>query len=152
LKGEVLYPVINSSPPEKHFGLTHTENEATCVIHLANPTLVDAEWKLVHVPCITSGSRNASFVDDPEVFRFDVRYGKLFGPTLPLEDAGLKPPQGFSAKKVEEKVLPQCIHVTFKPSKAANFRSRFRFAVSGGEGSDIYLTGEGTYEEIDARM
>ncbi len=143
LHAEIIYPLLVASPAEHNFGTIHVDRSVAIPIYLANPTVVDADWKLVHVPAITQHR----FIDDPAVFNFNISGGRIEGPTLQLDAAGVHPPQGGLINR--KKDLTE-LKVDFSPQNSAHYRSRFRFTVKGGESFDILLTGEGTvYENAD---
>ena len=47
---QVLRPMITVAPATHSFGTVHTERSVHATLFLGNPTPVDAEWSLAHVP------------------------------------------------------------------------------------------------------
>ena len=148
---EIVKPTVAVSPPEYNFGRIHVEKTVASIMYMANPTIVDAKWKIIHVPSLLaiasngSSSKDVVNMDDPEVFQFNVKEGIMRGPTLQLHAAGVHAPQGGlinKSKNLEE------LCVVFHPKLKGKYKSRFRFSVVGGEGFDVVLSGEGSYEEI----
>jgi hypothetical protein len=105
LRCEKLRPVVVAAPPLLAFGVVHVEARGASTLYLANPTAVEAEWELRHVP-IPARKAPVSFdakslglvgsqalglrldatprdednlVDDPSVFTFNLRAGTLCG-------------------------------------------------------------------------
>lgn len=151
LSGVVSRPAVVVTPPQVVFATTHVEERSVAVVHLANPTAVEARWKMEHIPF--AGVRTFAYeeeraeaeahTDDPSVFAFSTSSGALPGPTLTAEDAGGAAPAGTARQDAP----PLPVRVTFRPHKNLRYRSRFRVVVHCGAPFDVVLTGEGTYQE-----
>jgi len=97
-KGEMMRPIVLASPSDYHFGVVHTEKEHELVFFVCNPTSVDANWKITHVPAIPpkrarmvldpNDELNQVHLDAPEVFAFSDMDGIQPGPTLPIKSSG----------------------------------------------------------------
>lgn len=177
LRGEILRPMLAATPPVVTFGHVHVEGYARATMHVANPTPVDAEWRLGHLPVpppkprvqidatalgLASGDGSFSLAalgltpppESPKETPVDdpsVFEFNVRDGVLP----GPTPP--LDVAKAQElrvsipggrgKLLP--IRVVFRPKKNALYRSRFRLYVRKGEGFDVVLTGHGSYEEFN---
>ena len=93
-KGELMRSMVVAQPSDYHFGVIHTEVHKDVVMFVINPTVVEAKWKIVHIPA-TLPKRprmildphhelNQEHLDFPEVFTFSETEGVQSGPTLPL--------------------------------------------------------------------
>ncbi len=162
LRADVLRPMVVAAPPAYDFGTLNVERAAVLELAVGNPTGVDADWSLAHVPAApprpritvadvpgAGGVRDAlappprePVIDDPSVFEFGARAGSLPGPTKPLSAAaaGDLRADGGTAPLL-------LLRVEFKPRANALYRSRFRFHVRCGEGFDVVLSGHGSFDE-----
>ena len=88
--------MLSASPSAHDFGTVHVEERAELTLFLTNPTEVDAEWRLRHVPRASlrpgrqlSGVDGGAFyddaTDDAAVFSWDEESGAQRGPSLPLD-------------------------------------------------------------------
>jgi len=156
LHAYILKPMILVAPAEHRFGAVHVERWKPITLYLSNPTTVDAEWRIQHIPFHRppkrvggdAPSNDMMPMDEPSVFKFSMIAGTLMGPSLPLGTAQVKPPQGFA----DERTRPLAVSVTFKPETAVHYRSRFRFLVKGGQSFDILLFGKGSFYEGTDRV
>jgi hypothetical protein len=125
------------------FGVCHVTNSVPVEVSVGNPTPVDAEWNVRHVPAV-GGEDGAA--DVPGVFNFSAISGTLSGPTIP-QDSGLivaRPPRGASAFI---RGMPLKLTIQFNPEKEMSYRSTFRFQVKKGNSYDVTLSGKGTFDE-----
>ena len=91
----MLRPVILVAPAEHRFGAVHVERLQEVTLYLSNPSEVDAEWRIQHIPYIkppkrvgTSPPKSAMMPeDDPSAFKFSKVAGVLPGPSMPLHVA-----------------------------------------------------------------
>ena len=151
LHAHVLRPVILVAPAEHRYGAVHVERWQGSTFYLSNPSEVDAEWRIQHIPYVRPPKRvgtsppKASMMpeDDPSVFKFSKVAGILSGPSMPLEFAPARLAEGLP----DPTKAPFLIDVTFKPSDAAYYRCRFRFVVTKGQSFDVVLYGKGTFNE-----
>ena len=119
LHAYVLKPMILVAPAEHRFGAVHVERWKPITLYLSNPTVVDAEWRIQHIPFHRppkrvggdAPSNEMMPMDEPSVFKFSMVAGTLMGPSLPLGTAQVHPPQGFA----DERKKPIALTVTFKP-------------------------------------
>ena len=156
LHAYVLKPMILVAPAEHRFGAVHVERWKPITLYLSNPTVVDAEWRIQHIPFHRppkrvggdAPSNEMMPMDEPSVFKFSMVAGTLMGPSLPLGTAQVNPPQGFA----DERKKPIALTVTFKPETAVHYRSRFRFLVKGGQSFDVLLFGKGSFYEGTDRV
>jgi hypothetical protein len=103
LCAQVLHPALYCQPVQYAFGqqhldTSHSRHAAKTWVHLQNPTTVDAQWRLVHVPqpipktraararqaaslVIESAHALGPCTDMPEVFQFEQMQGIVKGPT-----------------------------------------------------------------------
>ena len=98
MKGQLLRPLVAVQPSSYHYGMCHVEEEQDIIIYVSNPTLVVANYKIVHIPEIKSKRQrmildpdnelNKEHFDDPSVFVFSEYEGSQEGPTLPLPSSG----------------------------------------------------------------
>ena len=156
LHAYIAKPMILVSPSEHRFGAVHVERWKPVSLFLSNPTEVDAEWRIQHIPFRRPPKRVGGEppsnemmpMDEPSVFKFSMVAGTLMGPSLPLSTATVNPPQGFA----DERKRPLAISVTFKPETAVHYRSRFRFVVKGGKDFEVLLFGKGSFYEGTDRV
>lgn len=139
LEGTMVAPAVLLAPALFDFGDIHVETSARTVLYMANPTVVPAHWRVIHVP-----KTEGDAIDDPTCWSFDIEQGTLAGPTLPLSSAQAFMPQGFDSNG---KRVPVSIHVCFSPSIQGFHESKFRFSVQNGLDFDVVLRGAGSYEE-----
>jgi len=180
LTGIILRPMLVCSPSKYYFGVALVGNGVKIYLSVSNPTEVEAQWSLGHIPSHTFKKSRLddggigsmmSNVDDPDVFEFSEIQGCLAGPTMPLESSGVclardvnrienpvfKPTLTTVAwkepnvKKELEKA-PYSLNVTFRPKNNVNYCSRFRISVANGEGFDFLLSGKGTFEENSQQL
>jgi hypothetical protein len=169
LMADVLRPAVIASPAALVFGPVHVEENRVLPFYLSNPTSVDAEWSIRHVPTPASvlskkraggvefdwkalGLKDAPFwtpspseqppVDDPSVFQFETLSGILSGPTPPADIASVS-----KLRSSDGNASPAEVSVRFKPKSAGIYQCRFRVNVKQGESFDVVLLGAGTYEE-----
>lgn len=174
VRADYLRPMVAVSRALHNFGHCHTESTKDFEVFLANPTEVDAEWKVEHVPApppkprvtidvsslgldgikgidvaalsgaAPEGPATIAEEDDPSVFEFSLSSGVLTGPTAPLQVA-----ETLDLRNADESgrtsLLP--IKVTFNPRLNVHYKSRFRFRVRKGEAFDVVLRGHGSYME-----
>jgi hypothetical protein len=143
LLAQVLRPTVTVLPGGHDFGVVHCESTKSVVLHIGNPTPVDAKWTIQHVPGVSKH-------ENPDVFKFGTVAGILAGPTMPV-DSGVvssNPPTAIMLRKN----MPLAIKVTFQPETAGKCQARFRFAVDKGNYFDLDLVAEGTFEEEDEVM
>ena len=148
--------MILVAPAEHRFGAVHVERWKPITLYLSNPTAVDAEWRIQHIPFHRppkrvggdAPSNEMMPMDEPSVFKFSMVAGTLMGPSLPLGTAQVNPPQGFA----DERKKPLGLSVTFKPETAVHYRSRFRFLVKNGQSFDVLLFGKGSFYEGTDRV
>jgi hypothetical protein len=185
LRCEVLRPALQAAPSSHTFGVVRAlpagaragegvaeEARAFLTLRLANPTTVDAHWRLRHVPApapraprpgelvdwrslglapddphwaAAGAPEAAAALDDPSCFAFSATQGVLQGPTAPLEAA-----EGAALRHSAGLALPAALQVVFRPKRAALYQCRFRLAVRAGESFEVLLRGRGTFEERDA--
>ena len=151
LHAHVLRPVILVAPAEHRYGAVHVERWLGSTFYLSNPSEVDAEWRIQHIPYVRPPKRvgtsppSSSMMpeDDPSVFKFSKVAGVLSGPSMPLEFAPARLAEGLP----DPSKAPFPLDVTFKPSDAAYYRCRFRFVVTKGQSFDVVLYGKGTFNE-----
>ena len=156
LHAYIKKPTILISPAEHRFGAVHVERWRPVTLFISNPTEVDAEWRIQHVPFHRPPKRVGGEapanemmpMDEPSVFKFSMVAGTLMGPSLPLSTASVNPPQGFA----DERKKPLGVTVTFKPETAVHYRSRFRFIVKNGNDFDVLLFGKGSFYEGTDRV
>ena len=156
LHAYILKPMILVAPAEHRFGAVHVERWKPITLYLSNPTAVDAEWRIQHIPFHRppkrvggdAPSNEMMPMDEPSVFKFSMVAGTLMGPSLPLGTAQVNPPQGFA----DERKKPLGLSVTFKPETAVHYRSRFRFLVKNGQSFDVLLFGKGSFYEGTDRV
>ncbi|CAN0002931.1 unnamed protein product, partial [Sphacelaria rigidula] len=103
LRGEVLRPMISISPATHSFGPIHTERKGGATLFLGNPTYVDAEWSLSHIPAPPpkksrkdTADAAPGFVDDPTVFFFKETSGTCVGVKLPLSSSAACLPEDWN--------------------------------------------------------
>ena len=139
-KATVLRPTVNVFPSTHDFGLLRAGHAKPLTLYVGNPTKVDAEWDLQHVPSQEPGDR-------PEVFKIGLMSGVLKGPTIPVSSGMVhnRPPEGLHETQVA--ALPTQFVVTFTPEHDVQYRSTFRFVVRGGNSFDVTFSGQGTYDE-----
>ena len=151
LHAHVLRPVILVAPAEHRYGAVHVERWQGSTFYLSNPSEVDAEWRIQHIPYVRPPKRVGTSPpkpsmmpeDDPSVFKFSKVAGVLQGPSMPLEFAKGRLAEGLP----DPTKAPFQLDVTFKPSDAAYYRCRFRFVVTKGQSFDVVLYGKGTFNE-----
>ena len=156
IHAHVQKPMILVSPSDHRFGAVHVERWQTTELYLSNPTIVDAEWRIKHIPFqkppqrvgIEPPAPELLPVDQPSVFKFSQVAGIMMGPSLPLHVASAKLPEGLA----DESKAPLRINVSFKPDKAVHYRSRFRFVVAKGQSFDVVLYGKGSIKEGTDRV
>ncbi|OQS04639.1 hypothetical protein THRCLA_12212 [Thraustotheca clavata] len=141
LQGRILRPILVIAPSHFKFGLVHCEHSETVKIYLSNPTQVDANFRVHHVPHL--GTKT---VDDPSVFQLSATTGTLKGPSLPLHTSGALVPSP-SPQYQAAIHRPLELKVTFSPNAPKQFKSRFRFQVELGDGFDLVVEGQGTLDE-----
>eukprot|EP00941_MAST-03F_sp_MAST-3F-sp1_P004113 g4113.t1 len=128
------------------FGTCHLTDSIPVSLSIGNPTVVDAAWKVKHIPSVANVG---DIVDLPDVFKFGKVAGVLSGPTLP-QDSGMvlgRPPKGVSEFIEADGALPTEIQVIFKPEKEERYQSTFRFWVNQGNYYDVTFDGKGTLDE-----
>ena len=50
VRGQVLRPIVVVAPATHSFGTIHTQRRGNATLYVGNPTYVDAEWTLSHIP------------------------------------------------------------------------------------------------------
>jgi hypothetical protein len=133
LHAHVLRPVILVAPAQHRYGAVHVERWQSSTFYLSNPSEVDAEWRIQHIPYVRPPKRvgtsppKASMMpeDDPSVFKFSKVAGVLTGPSMPLEFAPARLAEGLP----DASKAPFALDVTFKPADAAYYRCRFRYDI-----------------------
>jgi hypothetical protein len=175
LRAQRLRPLIVVQPPLVDFGTVHVENSAQRQLAMSNPTMVTAEWSLVHVPWaaalpkvtvdvaslgldglvapqasdeardILEAYKGRTTLDDPTVFGFDAEHGALSGPTAAASISAVALVRPIEAGTGGG--LPASLQVTFQPQGPHVYRSRFRVLVRRGDSFDFVLWGCGSFEE-----
>ena len=167
VRAELLHPLVAVQPAYHDFGTLHTDTYGQQTLHVLNPTVVPAHWKVQHIPWPKPRTRvdvdmsslggadenvrellkeqqwqesTEHFEDCPDVFRFDKMEGVVEGPTPPPQNASL-------SELRKAKHLPENVKVTFNPAANKSYRCRFRFVVDKGEGFEVVLVGRGSYDE-----
>merc|ERR1711871_244000 len=151
LHAHVLRPVILVAPAEHRFGAVHVERLQEITFYLSNPSEVDAEWRIQHIPYVkppkrvgTSPPKSTMMPeDDPSAFKFSKVAGVLPGPSMPLHVAEARLAEGLPIPSK----APFVLRVTFKPNDACYYRCRFRFVVTKGQSFDVVVYGKGTFNE-----
>jgi len=179
LTGNILRPMLVCSPSKYHFGIGMVGGDGVSIyLSISNPTEVEANWNLIHVPSKTfTKSRLAGLggmvqnTDNPDVFEFSTKQGTLAGPTMPLQTAAVCLPTDVNradqavfkqtittlkwhqpGEKEEAQKAPFSLNVSFRPLENVEYSSRFRLQVANGEGFDFVLSGKGTYEENEQKF
>lgn len=90
----------------RSFGTVHVEKSMCFTLFISNPTLIEAVWKLVHVPSpppkrqsiipLWADKEAMKLRDDESVFSFSDRQGTLKGPVLPLKSSACSLPEDFN--------------------------------------------------------
>jgi hypothetical protein len=151
LRADILRPMVIVAPAIHKFGAVHVERPMPVTLYLSNPTVVDVEWRVRHIPWERPPRRVGAApiadedlpFDKPDVFKFGKVAGVIAGPSMPLRTVSAKNPEGlFDAARA-----PVPVTVSFAPEKDGYYRSRFRFVVTKGESFDVVLVGKGSYEE-----
>lgn len=111
MKGELLRPLVAIQPSSYHYGMCHVEDDQDIIVYVNNPTLVQANYKIVHIPEIKSKRQrmildpdnelNKEHFDDPSAFVFSEYEGSQQGPTLPLPSSGFCLPDDKNRKRVD---------------------------------------------------
>ena len=103
LQGVVVRPALVVSPPAHDFKVVRTDAVSNLSLFLSNPTEVDIEWQLRHVPRarrvsdgIDGDNAPPDSVDDPSVFSFSEVTAHMTGPSLPLKSAAACIPKDFN--------------------------------------------------------
>jgi len=150
LKAATLYPTLCLSPSRFDFGPVHVKDSKTIRIVVSNPTKVDARWRIEYqadrATPLEEGALSARDFVANDVFAFSESSGVLAGPTVP-HDSGIvhsRLPKGTSKYLTG---LPLMLTVTFNPALNGKYAAFFRFAVQGGKATEIFLTGQGTFDE-----
>jgi len=143
LEGTILAPTIVVTPAEFDFGTVHVDDVLTTKLRFSNPTVVPAQWEIVHIPSDPKASRRDA-IDDPSCWIFDQIEGQIEGPTLPISSSLAFMPRGFDAGA---KRVPPIINVCFSPSQQAIFESLFQVKVESGTSFEVLLRGIGSFEE-----
>ena len=136
----ILRPTVDVFPATHDFGMLRAGHVKTLTVYLGNPTKVDAEWELQHVP-----SKEGE--DQPSVFSLGEVSGVLKGPTIPVSSGMVhnRPPDGLHATQLNQ--MPLQFQVAFTPEHNVQYRSTFRFVVRGGNSFDVTFSGQGSYDE-----
>ena len=176
LRADVLRPILVAAPPTMWFGNVHVERTSSDTLHVANPTRVDAEWKLQHMPvpppkkrvqidatALGLAKEGESFSlaalglkpppESPREVPVDDPEVFSFSTTrgvLPGPTAPLGVAEALPLRSSGGKTPLLPIHVTFKPKLDKLYRSRFRLYVRKGEGFDVVISGHGSYHEEHA--
>ena len=124
LKGELLRPLVAVQPSTYHYGMCHIEDEHNIIVYVNNPTLVIANYKIVHIPEVRvqrprmildpDNELNKEHFDDPSVFKFSEYEGSQVGPTLPLPSSGYCLPHDKNRKKSNPVFSPSNMSLTWK--------------------------------------
>jgi hypothetical protein len=109
LSADVLRPAVMLSPPLHSFGTVHLDTPASATLYLANPTAVNAHWRVTHTPATSLNSTTTSkrlpvansldgmlpppaALDEPSAFTFSHTAGLQRGGSLPAGDGGARLP------------------------------------------------------------
>lgn len=141
IEAHELRPMLIVKPVVFNYETVNTFDKKTTTIYLMNPTEVDVNWSLSHIPHVNPDFPD--FTDDPSVFSFSVTEGRLIGPCYSIESGESHLP--ITINKPEK--MPLAINVTFHPKQNIFYESRYRFTVEQAEPVDIVLYGFGTYED-----
>lgn len=121
LQGTVVRPALVASPPAHDFKVVRTDGSSCLSLFLSNPTEVDIEWQLRHVPRgdrvsdgIDGDNAPLDSVDDPSVFDFSDVTAHMTGPSLPLKSAAACVPKDFN--RLVDSLFSQTVTaLTWKP-------------------------------------
>ncbi|KAH8074054.1 hypothetical protein JL721_2613 [Aureococcus anophagefferens] len=121
LQGTVVRPALVASPPAHDFKVVRTDGSSCLSLFLSNPTEVDIEWQLRHVPRgdrvsdgIDGDNAPLDSVDDPSVFDFSDVTAHMTGPSLPLKSAAACVPKDFN--RLADSLFSQTVTaLTWKP-------------------------------------
>ena len=105
LRGLVLRPALAATPPAHSFGCSRVGEQVQLTVFVSNPTEVDAEWQLSHVPRsarvaegIDGDAPQPGAIDDPAVFGWSCASGSQPGPSLALTSAAGCLPKDLNRK------------------------------------------------------
>jgi len=126
LQGVVVRPALVASPPAHDFRTVRTDDAADLTMFLSNPTEVDIDWQLRHVPRadrvsdgIDGDNAPDDSVDDPSVFDFSEITAHMVGPSLPLKSAAACIPKDFN--RAEDSLFEQTVTaLTWRPDKKSS--------------------------------
>lgn len=127
LEADVLHPEITASSAEVNFGQVHMKAPKSIKITLTNPTKADAQWA-------------ACEKDGKPTFKSTETTARI-GPFLVSPAGGVIPGRGLAMPKTQQVTL------IYQPQEAKFEDREITFAVYRGRGTDIYVSGEGTFDE-----
>ena len=130
LKGELLRPTVAVQPSDYHYGTVHVEEDSSAIIYVCNPTLVTANYRIVHIPAVppkrarmildAGAELNQRHTDDPSAFEFSEYEGTQPGPTLPLPSSGYCLPDDKNRKKKDPVFTKTSMSLTWRTGAEAD--------------------------------
>ena len=130
LKGELLRPTVAVQPSDYHYGTVHVESDSSAIIYVCNPTLVTANYKIVHVPAVppkrarmildAGAELNQLHADEPSAFEFSEYEGSQPGPTLPLPSSGYCLPDDKNRNRSNPVFTKTAMSLTWRTGESAD--------------------------------
>lgn len=177
LRSELLRPMVVASPPVITFGRVHVDDTRSAPLHVSNPTIVPAAWRLEHVPWppprerVTVDVHSLGLEDMGQEDAWEALRDLSPGATHVDGHAIVDDPSVFdfsarggvlqgptaapesgpvSGLRTNAVAKPMQLDCTFDPHSAGLYRCRFRVTVDGGEGFEFVAVGRCTLSEADA--